>query len=254
MGRRIIYRVEDRPENRFTEEAWLEVERLQHWYNSEFQWSTGRINFKRFVLFPNAEDLGGPSSSIWEIISRRHEELKDQGLHARDIIAQMERENLVVVKWGGYYDGSLASGFTRVADNEWNAFLVCDFLLKASTLLPGCLISVQDEGQFIKTGSIKLRDGSIVLKPQECQRGVDIRAVCDSRHVFSIVDADKYARHPSFRNMIPEYGSLREKEKRQIVRNWNWLGYEGRYDVNGDDKRGYNLNDKVRSFLLALEE
>lgn len=251
MGRRIIYRVEDRPENRFTDDGWAEVERLQHWYNSEFRWSTGRISFKRFVLFPNAEDFEGLSSSLWEIIGRRHDTLKAEGLAERDIVAQMERENLVVVKWGGYYDNCLASGFTRVADNEWNAFLVCDFLLKASTLLPGCLIAVSDEGRFVKTGALGIRDASIVLQREECHPDVDVEEVCDSRRAFSIVDADKYSKHPSFRNMIPEYGRLKEMEKRLIVRNWNWLGYDGKYDENGDDKRGYDLNEKVRSILVT---
>lgn len=253
MGRRIIYRVEDRPGNQFTDEEWASVERLQHWYNSEFQWSTGRISFKRYVLFPNAEDFEGLSSSIWEIIAHRHETLREQGLHEKDIIAQMEREKLVVVKWGGYYDNCLASGFTRVADNEWNAFLVCDFLLKASTMLPGCLISVRDEGKFIKTGSLGFRNASAILKRDESHPDIDLEEVSISRHVFSIVDADKYSRHPSFRNMIPEYGRLKEMEKREILRNWNWLGYDGKYDADGDDNRGYDLNGKVRSFVVESQ-
>ncbi len=248
MGRRIIYRIEDRAGNRFTDEEWASVERLQHWYNSEFQWSTGRIRFKRFVLFPNAEDFAGLSSSIWEIIANRHKALQEKGMAEKDIIAQMEKEKLVVVKWGGYYDECLASGFTRVADNEWNAFLVCDFLLKVSALLSRCLISVHDEGRFIKTGSIGIRNASVIVHRAEGHSDADLEEACGSRRVFSVVDADKYARHPSFRNMIPEYGRLKEMEKREILKNWNWLGYDGKYDANGDDSRGYDLNTKVRSF------
>ena len=250
MGRRIIYRIEDLAGNRFTDDEWASVERLQHWYNSEFQWSTGRISFKRYVLFPNTEDCEELTSSIWEIIARRHETLREKRLSEKDIIAQMEREKLVVVKWGGYYDDCLASGFTRVADNEWNAFLVCDFLLKVSTLLPHCLISVSDEGKFIKSGSLGFRDASVVLNRAESNGEADLEEVCTSRRVFSIVDADKYARHPCFRNVIPEYGRLKEGERREILRNWNWLGYDGKYDAGGDDKRGYDLNGKVRAFVI----
>jgi len=172
------------------------------------------------------------------------------GFPEKEIVSQMEKEKLVLVKWGGYYDGCLASGFTRVADNEWNAFLVCDFLLKVSTLLPDCTISLSDEGRFLKIGSIGLRNASVILRPGEGLSESDLDQICNSRRVFSVVDSDKYARHPSFRNMIPEYGKLKEIEKRKILRNWNWLGYDGRFDSNGDDRSGCDLNSKVRSFVI----
>jgi hypothetical protein len=251
MGRRIIYRIEDRGGNRFTDEEWASVERLQHWYNSEFRWSSGRIRFSQYVLFPNAEDFEGLPISIWDIIASRHQLLREKGLSERETVARMEHERLVTVKWGGYYDECLASGFTRVADDEWNAFLVCDFLLKVSTLLPDCLISLTDEGKFLKMGSVDLRNASVILRPAIGHPDLNLEEVRDSRRVFSIVDADKYSRHPSFRNIIPEYGRLEEMEKREIVGNWNWLGYDGKYDANGDDNRGYDLNSKVRSFLIA---
>ena len=250
MGRRIIYRIQDRAGNRFTDAEWASLERLQHWYKSEFQWSSGRIRFKRFVAFPNTEDFEGLGVSIWDVIAERRQGLRMKGLSEKEIVAQMEKEKLVIVKWGGYYDECLASGFTRVADNEWNAFLVCDFLLKASTLLPDCLISLSDEGRFLKAGSIGLRNASVILRRGEDLGERDLEEICGSRHVFSIVDADKYARHPSFRNMIPEYGRLKEMEKRKILRNWNWLGYDGKYDADGDDRKGYDLNSKVRSFVI----
>lgn len=248
MGRRIIYRIEDRAGNRFTADEWASLERLQHWYNSEFRWSSGRIRFKRFVVFPNSEDFVGLGVSLRDIIVNRRQELLGKGLSETEIIAQLEKEKLVIVKWGGYYDGCLASGFTRVADNEWNAFLVCDFLLKASTILPDCMISLIDEGRFLKTGPIGLRNASVFLRRGEKLSDSELKEICTSRRVFSIVDAAKYTRHPAFRNVIPEYGRLKEMEKRKILSNWNWLGYEGRYDADGDDSRGYDLNLKVRSF------
>jgi len=248
MSRRIIYRIEDRSGNSFTEEEWSEVVRLQHWYNSEFSWSTGRISFKRFVVFPNTEDFKDVSVSIWDHIAQRHQDLRAMGLQEPEIMANLESEKLVIVKWGGYYDGCLASGFTRVADNEWNAFLVCDFLLKTSTLLPECTISVQDEGRFVKTGRIGIRNAAVFLKHEPDDSTLLAEEACASNRVFSVVDAAKYARHPSFRNVIPEFARLKAMKKREIVRNWNWLGYDGRYDLDGDDVRGYDLNSKVRFF------
>jgi hypothetical protein len=251
MGRRIMYRIEDARGNRFTDEEWGEVERLQHWYNSEFSWSTGRLAFKRFVIFPNTEDFEDVGTPIWDLISSRHQKLKSDGLTEPEIISQMEKDKLLVVKWGGYYDNCLASGFTRVADNEWNAFLACDFLLKASTLLPSATIRVTDEGKFVKTGVVDLCNASVVLQQEVVERDGDAKELLRTRRIFSVVDAEKYNRHPAFRNIIPEFNKLKASERKKLVRNWNWLGYEGNFDADGDDQRGFDLNAKVRSFEVG---
>jgi hypothetical protein len=250
VSRRIIYRILDRGGNRISERQWGEIDRLQHWYNSEFSWSTGRLAVKRYILFPNAEELQGAETPIWEIVGHRHASLRQQGLSEPEIISRMEKENLVIVKWGGYYDDCLASGFTRVADNEWNAYLACDFLLKASTLCPNAGISVTDEGQFIKTGEVEFRNGNVEVGNAGDRHEAEARDLCATRRVFSVVDAEKYNRHPAFHNMIPEFNKLRTSERKQLVKNWNWLGYEGNFDGGGDDLSGFDLNAKVRSFVV----
>ena len=250
MSRRIIYRIADGGGNRFSESEWEEIDRLQHWYNSEFSWSTGRIAVKRYILFPNAEDFQNVETPIWEIIGQRHTSLRHEGLSEREIISQMEKDNLVIVKWGGYYDDCLASGFTRLANNEWNAYLVCDFLLKASTLCPNACINVTDEGRFIKTGQVEFRNGAVEVENAVVAPDVHAKDLCATRRVFSVVDPEKYNRHPTFRNMIPEFSKLKMSERNQVVRNWNWLGYEGNFDANGDDLSGFDLNTKVRSFVV----
>jgi hypothetical protein len=248
MGRRIIYRIEENGSNRFSDKEWEEVDRLQHWYNSEFTWSTGRLAFRRFVFFANSEDFENLETPIWELISNRQRLLKTKGLTEREIFSQMEKDRLLIVKWGGYYDNCLASGFTRVADNEWNAYLVCDFLLKASTLLPCATLTVIDEGRFVKTGMVGLRNATAVL-PREIAgsntEGVDLFR---TGKVFSVVDADRFKNHASFQNLIPEFNTLKSSERKKLVRNWNWLGYEGNFDADGDDRRGFDLNSKVREF------
>jgi hypothetical protein len=253
MGRRIIYRIEDSGTNRFSDEEWDELERLQHWYNSEFSWSTGRLAFKRFALFPNTEDFENLETPIWDVISKRHQGLRADGLTEREIISQMEKDKLVVVKWGGYYDSCLASGFTRVADNEWNAYLACDFLLKASTLLPHAIISVTDEGKFVKTGRVELRNASVNLPREVLASDKEAGELLRTGRIFAVVDAEKYNRHPSFRNIIPEFNKLKASERKKLVRNWNWLGYEGNFDADGDDRKGFDLNAKVRLFGLEGE-
>ena len=251
MGRRIVYRIEDRSSNRFTDEEWDEVERLQHWYNSEFFWSTGRLALRRYVVFPNTESSGNSEIPLWDLIAKRHRLLLADGLTEREIVSLMERDKLIIVKRGGYYDNCLASGFTRIADNEWNAYLVCDFLLKASTLIPNATISLADEGRFIKTGLLELRNAIATLPGDEYCSATKAEELCRTRRIFSVVDAEKYKRHPSFGNVIPEFSKLEASEKRVLVRNWNWLGYEGNYEVDGDDRKGFNLNAKVRLFELG---
>jgi hypothetical protein len=250
VGRRIIYRIYDREGNRFTEDEWGEIDRLQHWYNSEFSWSTGRLAVKRYIFFPNAEDFQNVETPLWEVIGQRHASLRLQGLSEPEIVSQMEKDNLITVKWGGYYDNCLASGFTRIADNEWNAYLVCDFLLKASTLCPNARISAFDEGKFIKPGQADFKNGHVEVGKSGAFSDVEVEDLCSTRRIFSVVDAEKYNRHPAFRNMIPEFGKLKMSERKKLVNNWNWLGFDGNFDGNGDDARGFDLNTKVRSFIV----
>ncbi|MBI2619945.1 MAG: hypothetical protein HYW57_07675 [Ignavibacteriales bacterium] len=248
MSRRIIYKVEERSEYLITDEEWDEVRRLQHWYNSEFSWTTGKLAFRRYLLFPNVEEFSGLERSIWTIIEERKEKLKSQGLSETETVKQLERDHLVFVKWGGYFDDCLASGYTRVADNEWNAFLVCDFLLKVSTLLPHLVIEIRDEGRFVKTGRLWLRDGIALLRRRGGKMSESLTGVIKRKQFFSLVDPDKYEKHPSFRNSIPDFNLLAKEDRRAVLRNWNWLGYgNGGAEIDEPDG-GVNLNLKLRGF------
>ncbi|MBI4429089.1 MAG: hypothetical protein HY562_08215 [Ignavibacteriales bacterium] len=251
MGRRILYKIEDNSQNSFTEDQWTEVGRMQHWYNSEFKWSLGKIAFKRYVIFPNAEEFANLDQSVWQIIAQRHHSLHEQGMTDHEIVEQLERDRLVFVKWGGYFDNCLASGFTRVADNEWNAFLVCDFLLKVSTLCPDMTIHVVDEGQFVKTGEVWVRRGEVYLRTSRLPKSLFLDEMIQDKHIFSIVNPDKYNNHPAFKNVIPEFNRLHAADKLNVVRRWNWLGYGDGYDASGDDATGFNLNLKVRRFHIV---
>lgn len=61
------------------------------------------------------EDVGVPIS---ELINQRLEVLRKQGYSDLRAVARLEADGLVTVKWGEFLDSCLASGFTRVADNE----------------------------------------------------------------------------------------------------------------------------------------
>jgi len=251
MGRRVIYKIENIPQNSFAERQWDEVSRLQHWYNSEFKWSSGTISFKRFVVFPNVEGFSNLDQSVWQILAQRHQTLRERGMSEHEVVEQLERDCLVFVKWGGYFDDCLASGFTRVADNEWNAFLVCDFLLKVSTLCPDVTIHIIDEGRFIKTGTVWVRNGDVILHTSRMRTSWFLDEMLLDKHIFSVVDPEKYNNHQALKNVIPEFNKLQHAERLNVIRDWNWLGYGDGYDAHGDDTTGFDLNQKVKQFLLT---
>lgn len=251
MGRRIFYSVPASDARQVNESEWQEVQRLQHWYNSEFTWSSGRIVFRRYVLFVNAEEFSDLDWPVAEILEKRRAFLNDQGLGELAMVSQLEKDGLVTVKWGGYQEACYASGFTRVADNEWNAYLVCDFLLRVSLALPRATVAVRDEGRFISTGSVLFRNGAVeipVAKGREAERAAE-RA--SAKKVFVVVDPERYKDHQPFGNTVPQFLERDVDERKKIVRDWNWLGFGNGGASNDEPQSGLDLNKKIKRFTVV---
>ncbi|HUI31099.1 MAG TPA: hypothetical protein VLX91_12875 [Candidatus Acidoferrales bacterium] len=243
MARRIFYRVVNDGKNFISGEEWEEIHSLQRWYNSEFFWTGGKLNFKRFVIFPNYELVGAASGKIREEFSK----LEKTGYSEEEIVDKLESRGLIIVKRGGYEDGMIGSGFTRVADNEFNAFLVLDFLVKVSCIATTSALDVFDEGSFVKTHSISLNNGGATVKDVDLAPEV-LEEIKSTRRVFAIVNPDKYDGHSEFTNYVNNFNDLRADERAKIVEDWNWLGHESKtsFDFNGDDFFGFDLNKKLR--------
>jgi len=250
MARKLYYKIRNDGSSQVTEAQWEDILRLQHWYNSEFLWTAGRLAFKMYAVFPNIDSVITNENDLMREIAEQRKIMRESGLSENQIIRRLEKEGLIIVKKGGYFDDCLASGFTRVAGNEFNAYIVCDFLLKASRIAHDARIEVQDEGEFIKSKEIILRKGDVILKTDNRTRLSFFRAMVEHRHVFAIVDAAKYDRAAEFQNTISDFNSLPHDEQDLIVRDWHWLGFENNYDINGDDIQGFDLNAKVSSFEL----
>ncbi|MBM4168164.1 MAG: hypothetical protein FJ215_03270 [Ignavibacteria bacterium] len=247
MGRRILYGIDNDGRSTIDENEWTEVLRLQHWYNSEFDWSTGRLAFKRYLLFPNTRDFEGLDIPMAELIQQRLEVLRREGSSELRAVARLEAEGLLTVKWGGILDSCLASGFTRVANNEWNAYLVCEFLLKCSRTLRHASITVRDEGGFVRCGTIWMEDGRVIV-----ERRSTAEQLIATRRIFAVVDREQYARHEGLKNQIAGFRELNREEKSAILHDWNWLGYgESR---SRDPEGGCDLNLKVRGFEFRSKE
>lgn len=254
MARKLYYKILDDNYNRITDKQWDDILRLQHWYNSEFIWTAGKLGFKMYAVFPNIDVATNNIAELQLIIRRRHKELRDEGLSDNQAIQQLESEGLITAQRGGYFDKCIASGFTRVADNEFNAYLVCEFLLKASLLAPEVVINVFDEGDFIKSKNIELQSGRVIIRSENQIEYSYFQELINHRHVFSIVDPAKYNDHPKFQHTIIGFNDLAANAKQNILKDWNWLGFENNYDQHGDDMKGCDLNKKVVKFEILLDE
>jgi hypothetical protein len=249
MARKLYYKVFDNGANQIDDAEWDDVLRLQHWYNSEFVWTAGKLSFKMFVVFPNPEFEPDEERLLRNVIAKRTE-LKGEGHHENEIIRRMLEEGLIIARRGGYFDDCIASGFTRVAGNEWNALLVVEFLLKASFHVHRCTIDVFDDGRFIKPRHIRLRGGEVVLLREHKGQTSYYERLLEHRRVFSVVDPGKYDNHPSFQNTVPGFTAMDRDERKSIAKDFQWLGFDDNFDINGDDVQGVDLNKKVASFIL----
>lgn len=251
MARRIFYQVVDDGENFISGEEWEEIHSLQRWYNLEFFWTGGKLNFKRYIIFPNYEMVGAAPGKVREEFSK----LEKTGLSEEEIVNKLESRGLIIVKRGGYEDGMIGSGFTRVADNEFNAFLVLDFLIKASRIAPTATFEVFDEGNVVKTHSVNLKNGGAFVDENRIPSEI-IGEIKANHRAFAIVNPDKYNGHPEFTNRVNDFSELQPDERAKVIENWNWLGHESKvnFDFNGDDFFGFDLNQKLSFFHIDKEQ
>src|SRR5690242_15110212 len=163
MARKLYYKVIDDGRNAITDAEWGEIARLQHWYNSEFIWTAGKLALKMYAVFPDSERRPEDADELWQIIRRRREELEREGMSENETIRKLIAEGLIIAHKGGYFDDCLASGFTRVAGNEFNAYLVCEFLLKVSRLSPRIAVNLYDEGEFVKSHEATFAGGDVTV-------------------------------------------------------------------------------------------
>jgi hypothetical protein len=251
MARKLYYGVRDDTHNVLDEDQWDEIIRLQNWYNGEFVWTAGKISLRRYIVFPKICQPTLTDEDVIKTIREKTSVLKKSGLPEHEIVDILLEENLIIIKRGGYREGCLASGYTRVGGNEFNAYLTCEFLLHASRIVKHLQIEVIDEGEFVKSKSVIFNDGSVFLRRNGDNTGDYLQSLLEKRRVFSIVDAAKYDHVPNYRMTIPDFSDLNEEERLEILRDWSWFGFHNTYDRNGDDIQGFDLNQKVKEFSIT---
>jgi hypothetical protein len=82
-------------------------------------------------------------------------------------------------------------------------------------------------------------------KPSELPETVS--QLVKRKQFFAVVHPDRYERHPSFKNSIPNFNQLKDADKQALVKDWNWLGYGNNYEESGATG-GVDLNQKLRGF------
>ncbi len=250
MARRLIYKIPDNGKNFISEQQWERILKLQNWYNSEFFWSAGKLALKRFLVFPDYHLAGNNFDEYRKRVENIRKALKNKGASEFEIIKHLETNGLVFIKNGGYFDNCIASGYTRVGQNEFNAYLVCDYLLKVSLIANKSIIEIYDEGNFIKCKKIFLKAGDLFIAYSNEDEKKYLEKFIEERKVFSIVNPKKYDNIPKLRHQFMNYNKYTNTQKLKVLHNWNWLGFEDSYDFEGDDLEGYDLNKKIRRFLI----
>ena len=250
MPRALRYYVEDVPDNAIDNAAWREIARLQHWYNSEFIWSCDRIGLKRYILFPNYDVM--PDMPYHTAKYHFRKRLLAKKIELQDEVAAvkaMEEEGLFTVRWGGVRDDSIASGITHVADNEFNAYLLCEFLLKCSTIAKGAAFTVEDEGRFILCGRIAFVEGEIMVRREDLygERHIPL----DVPQLFSVVDPARYDEHPPFTQNVEDFDDLDDIARIESTSDFRALGFANNYDTAWGDAEGLNLQSRARRISVV---
>lgn len=251
MPRALRYFVDDAADNSISNDEWKQIAQLQHWYNSEFIWSCDRLSIKRFIIFANYEAI--PDMPYRTAKYHFRKRFLARKIELQDEIAAvkaMEDEGLFSVRWGGVRDNSIASGITRIADNEFNAYLLCEFLLKSSTIARGATFHVEDEGRFVLPGRAMFRDGVImVLRDDLYPNGGDIPL--DIPQIFAVVNPAKYDEHPSFEQSVEDFDDLDDEAINAKSQEFGVLGFAPNYDSAWGDNEGLNLQQRARKVELV---
>ncbi len=251
MPRALRYYIADTPENTISDAQWREIARLQHWYNSEFIWSCDRIGLKRYILFPNYEVM--PDMPYHTAKYHFRKRLLAKKIELQDELAAvraMVEEGLFSVRWGGVRDDSIASGITHVADNEFNAYLLCEFLLKCSTIATDATFVVEDEGRFVLTHRVMFRNGAIMVAHDDAYRSPREETL-DVPQIFSVVNPTKYDEHPGFSQNVEGIADLDDDELHESVSKYGVLGFAQNYETAWGDGEGLNLQQRARKVVLV---
>lgn len=250
MPRALRYHIEDAHNGAIDKDAWKDIMRLQHWYNSEFFWSCDKISLKRYLLFPNYERMPDMPYRVAKFHFRKR--LVQKRIELGDEIAAvraMVEEGFFHVRWGGVRDNAFASGISHVAGNEFNALLLCEFLLKCSYMVPDTTLVVEDEGHFIRCKRVSFLNGQILVAKEDLA-GAEPLDTVDAIQVFTVVNPEKYDDYPPFVERIDDLSELDMTED-NISDKFGSFGFDASFETQWGDGDGVNLQQRAKAVVVT---
>lgn len=227
MGRTIHYEIT----GAIADDQWDGIDKLQDGYNQKYRWSCECLSLTRipfwYPRWPNQFkdskfDKGITANKAWEIINRQLDGLSGVTLEKK--VFELVDEKILVLGERSKKDIT-ASGFTKVADNEWNAQLVIAFLTETSKIAKNFPVKIYDEGDYILCHYIIIRNGVVSLdheriknylaglKERQKDSGMEdyfkeeINAMRDNLVlsgkgiIFAEINPQEYQDHPQFRTL-----------------------------------------------------
>jgi hypothetical protein len=155
MARTLFYFISSAAPEGMTACHWQTIEALRDFYNREFYLDRRRIQLAPVEYMPRWPEIY-PDSLLGTNDYELGWRLIQEQLHSGRSLEVMEREKLIVTKQN---PENMYLGITQTRNNHWDAFLVCEFLLKVSYLSPDLSIEVFDESDFIPSGHLIIRNG-----------------------------------------------------------------------------------------------
>ncbi|OGJ85799.1 MAG: hypothetical protein A2268_00910 [Candidatus Raymondbacteria bacterium RifOxyA12_full_50_37] len=157
MGRTLHYTLLRNDAFPITEKDWDRIIAATEAFNTKFTWTCERVGFHNVDYYPRWPSRFKNSrlpvdGDAWEYINARYKRLEKRNLNHLQIVRRMLSEKFIAIHGDNpdKIDLQQANGFTKVAGNEWNAFLTVAWIVTVSTMLPNHEIELNDEGHFLK--------------------------------------------------------------------------------------------------------
>jgi len=205
-----------------------------------------------FAVFPNIDHPLADENELMEFISKRWNELRITGMSDNAILRKMRDEKLILLKEGGYRDGCLISGSVRVANNEWNAYLFTELILKASHIAQHATFEVHDEGEFIRWRPVYINNGIVHVYAKSQHQFRRLEEIVGANELFALINPHEFDDHPDYRTQVYGFRQMERSEKKDVLKNWNWLGYDSLLHSSDSKDFVYDLNAKVKEIQISI--
>jgi hypothetical protein len=208
MARTLFYFLSaDAPEG-IVPAQWQSIAALRDFYNHEFFLGRSRIQLDPLEYQPRWPEIY-PDSLLGTNDTELGWRLVQNALRQGMNIDELVRQKLVVIKRNPAHH---YLGMTHTRDSHWEAFLACEFLLKASLISPALKIEVFDDSDFIPCGHIIIRRGGVEAQLSSSYHYWVKYEKVECREQYVVKNRESWDRHQVF---LPLERRVLEKDLEQ---------------------------------------